>query len=78
MCIFNIVIGVWAFVIMQMQLNMHVSPHPPKAGQMYRSTFLLNIQWTIPTRSRILDQILKIQLFIIWREKTTILIWDLK
>lgn len=32
MCIFNMVIEIWAFVIKQMQLNMHLSLHPLKAG----------------------------------------------
>lgn len=31
-CIFNFVIGVWAFVIKKMQFNMYFFLHLPKAG----------------------------------------------
>lgn len=37
MRVFNIVTGVWAFVIKQMQFNMHFFLHLPRAGYVYQS-----------------------------------------
>lgn len=79
-CVFNIVIRTWAFIIRQMQLKMHFCISPPTLQKLVRcaSPSCCGTWGYCPLHVQVLIQILKIQLFITWREENTILTGELE